>query len=63
MSKAYWFQNLWNYADCSILMPTPHLKFVQTDGSEKDIFIPLVLAALGEKGRRALVNSNLGKVR
>jgi hypothetical protein len=63
MSKAYWFQNLWNYVDCSILMPTPHLKFVQIDGSEKGIFIPLVLAALGEKGRTALINSQLGKVR
>ena len=63
MSKAYWFQTLWNCADATMLMPTPHLKFIQQDGSEKGIFIPLVLAAVGSKGCTALANSGLGKIR
>ena len=63
MSKAYWFYRLWTDLSVGMLMPTPHLKFHQTDGSTKGIFIPIVLAAMGEKGKEALSKSGLGLMR
>lgn len=63
MSKSYWFYDIWNRPDVSILMPTPKFKFVKPNGDSNSIFIPVVLYAVGLRGRQALVKSNLGKVR
>ena len=63
MSKSYWFYDLWNMQDLSILMPTPKFKFVKPNGKANSIFMPVVLYAIGLQGRQALVRSELGKVR
>lgn len=56
-SKSRWFERLWNEAD-AMLLPPIHMKFVQ--GS---IFMPVVLASIGNTATTALTNSNIGKVR
>lgn len=56
-SKSRWFERLWNEADALVLPPIS-MKFVQ--GS---IFIPVVLASMGDKATMALVNSGLGTAR
>ena len=63
MSKSYWFYDVWNTADVSVLMPTPKFKFMKPDGKLNSIFMPVVLYAVGLKGRMALAKSGLGKVR
>ena len=63
MSKAKWFYDYWTDKKFGILMPTPHLKFRQPNGTDKGIFIPIVLIAAGEECNEALRNSALGLVR
>jgi hypothetical protein len=63
MSKSYWFYDVWNRQDLSILMPTPRFKFVKPNGKANSIFMPVILYAIGLQGRQALVRSELGKVR
>jgi hypothetical protein len=63
MAKSYWYYELWNRPDVSIMMIRPNMKFVKPNGDANSIFMPVVLAAMGLKGRQALVKSNLGKVR
>jgi len=63
MSKANWFYTYWTDTTVGMLMPTPHLKFRQTDGSDKGIFIPIVLIAMGPKCVKALRDSGLGLMR
>lgn len=60
MSKAKWFYDYWTNPKVELLMPTPHLKFRQQDGSDKGIFIPIVLIAVGDKAKEALRGSGLG---
>jgi hypothetical protein len=62
MSKSYWFYDVWNNKDVSVLMPTPKFKFVKPNGKTNSIFMPVVLYAIGIKGRISLVHSNLGRV-
>ena len=63
MSKSLWFQEMWNRPDLSLLMIKPNVKFQLANGKTNQIFMPVVLAAMGLKGRQALVHSNLGRVR
>lgn len=63
MSKSYWFYDVWNRDDVSVVMPTPKFKFVKPNGRDNSIFMPVVLYAIGLQGRQALVRSNLSKVR
>ena len=49
--------------DLSILMPSPKFRFVKPDGKSNSIFMPVVLYAIGIKGRMALTKSGLGKTR
>ena len=63
MSKSLWFQEMWNRLDLSLLMIKPNVKFQLRNGKTNQIFMPVVLAAMGSKGRQALVKSNLGRVR
>ena len=63
MSKAKWFYDYWTNPQIQLLMPTPHLKFRQQDGTDKGIFIPIVLIAAGEIAVTALKQSGLGLAR
>ena len=63
MSKSYWYYELWNRPDASIMMIRPNMKFLKPNGQANSIFMPVALAAMGLHGRQALVKSNLGKVR
>lgn len=56
-SKSKWANELWDIADAVVMLPSS-LKFDQ--GS---IFIPIMLAAFGEKSVEALTRSGLGRVR
>ena len=62
MSKAKWFSRVWLKADGILLLPS-NLKFDKPDNLRSDIFMPVILAAMGLQGRQALIKSNLGKVR
>jgi len=63
MAKSLWFQELWNKPNISLLMIKPNVKFELPSGKTNQIFMPVILAAIGSKGYQALVDSNLGKVR
>ena len=63
MSKSYWFQDVWNHHDLSILMPSPKFKFMLPNGKSNSIFMPIILYAIGLQGRTALTKSGLGKTR
>jgi hypothetical protein len=54
---------MWNRPDLTFLMPKPNVKFVLPAGKTNQIFMPVVLAAMGLQGRTALAKSGLGKVR
>ena len=63
MSKSKWFYQMWNTADLSLCMVEPYFKFKLPNGKNNSIFMPVILAAMGLKGRVALAKSGLGKVR
>jgi hypothetical protein len=63
MAKSLWFQELWNKPNISLLMIKPNVKFELPSGKTNQIFMPVILAAIGSKGYQALVDSNLGRVR
>lgn len=63
MAKSLWFQELWNRPNISLLMIKPNVKFELPSGKTNQIFMPVILAAIGSKGHQALVDSNLGRVR
>ena len=52
-SKAAWFSSIWNESDAIKLM-NPKFKFERPDGERKDIFMPLVLVALGKENVDAI---------
>lgn len=61
-AKSYWRRELWNHPDtyCVNLHPP---KFMRPDGSSKQIMFPVDLWAIGDVSYRALIQSNLGRVR
>lgn len=63
MAKSLWFQQMWNRPNFSLLMLQPNVKFELPNGKTNQIFMPVILAAVGSKGHQTLINSNLGKVR
>ncbi len=63
VAKSLWFQHMWNNSDISLLSLKPNVKFELPTGKTNQIFMSVMLAAIGSKGHEALVNSNLGKVR
>jgi hypothetical protein len=63
MAKSLWFQELWNKPNISLLMIKPNVKFELPSGKTNQIFMPVILAAIGSRGYQALVDSNLGRVR
>jgi len=63
MAKSLWFQELWNKPNISLLMLKPNIKFELPSGKTNQIFMPVILAAIGSKGHQALIDSKLGLVR
>ena len=61
-SKSQGFDALWQQSDGILALP-PTLKFVHISGSNKPIFMPAALFAIGEVSYQALLRSNLGRVR
>ena len=55
MSRSKAFMRLWNQADALVALPN-NLSFVLPDGKKKDIFMPCILAAMGDENVRALHN-------
>jgi hypothetical protein len=63
MSKSYWFYDIWNNPQVSVLMPTPKFKFMKPNGKPNSIFMPVILYAVGLFGRQTLAKSGLGRIR
>ena len=55
MSRSKAFIRLWNQADSLVALPN-NLSFVLPDGKKKGIFMPCILAAMGDENVRALHN-------
>ena len=55
MSRSKAFIRLWNQADALVALPN-NLLFVLPDGKKKGIFMPCILAAMGDENVRALHN-------
>jgi hypothetical protein len=61
-SKAKWYGRIWSSVDGLVLLPS-RFKFDRLDGVRSDIYMPTVLAAMGDVSYQALLCSNLGRVR
>lgn len=59
-AKSKAFQRLWNESD-AIALPPIHMKFVISNGTEKGVFIPVALFAIGSDNAKAL--QAFGRVR
>jgi hypothetical protein len=62
MSRSKAFINLWNCADAILALPS-NLAFVTPEGKNKGIFMPCILAAMGDDNVEALKRLNSGVVR
>jgi hypothetical protein len=62
LSKAKWFNKLWN-SEAAIMSIPPQTKYVKPDGSSYGIAWPTAMWAIGETNITALKNSGLGKLR
>lgn len=62
ISKALWFEKVWNDAH-ALCLPKIHLKFEHKISGSKGIFMPVVLIGMGMEAVQALHYSRLGKVR
>ena len=60
-SRSYSFLNLW--ANCGGILFLPLIKFVTGMGKEAGIYMPTVLAAIGDENVAALKASGIGYVR
>jgi hypothetical protein len=63
MSKAAWFNVLWERPDVAIISLTNQLKFMTPDGQTKGIFMPTVLIGIGDENIEAMRKSGIGSVR
>jgi hypothetical protein len=63
MSKAAWFNILWNNSDIAIMSMDNQMKFMTPDGDSKGIFMPTVLIAIGSENVEAMAKSGLGLLR
>lgn len=63
MSKAAWFNVLWERPDVAFISLINTLKFMTPNGEAKGIFMPTVLIGIGEENIEAMETSGLGKVR
>ena len=62
VSKSDWFHLIWSACSGALVLPK-NIKFVRATGQKAEIFMPVILFALGESNREVLVNSGLGRVR
>jgi hypothetical protein len=62
VSKSDWFHLIWSACSGALVLPK-NIKFVRATGQKAEIFMPVILFALGESNREVLVNSGLGCVR
>ena len=62
MAKSAWFNEVWNEANGSLVLP-PNIKFVRADGTSSPIFMPVILFAFGDENYNVLEASGLGRVR
>lgn len=63
VAKSLWFQKMWNNSNVRLLSLKPNVKFELPSGKTNQIFMSVMLAAIGSKGHQALLDSNLGSVR
>jgi len=61
-SKAKWYKELWDQAQ-GLLTVDSSFKFIRPDEVRSDIFMPTVLASMGDIATDALIKSKLGRVR
>ena len=61
-SKAKWYKQLWDQAQ-GLLTVDSSFKFIRPDEVRSDIFMPTVLASMGDIATNALIKSKLGRVR
>ena len=62
ITRGKWWDRVWSSS--GYVLPTPYnFKFVRPDGVKRDITFRTMLFALGEKGHKAFIKSNLGRVR
>jgi hypothetical protein len=62
-SRSGSFHRLWQQADAFMDLPLPLIKFVTAEGKSKGIFMPVILAAMGESNVATFRASGLGRVR
>jgi hypothetical protein len=62
MSKSKWFEVLWENCGGIVAMPA-NLKFVNGQSEKASIFMPVVLAAIGDENVSALKSSRIGFMR
>ena len=63
MSKAAWFNVLWERPDVAFISLINTLNFMTPNGEAKGIFMPTVLIGIGEENIEAMRHSGLGRVR
>lgn len=62
IAKSKWLENVWDTAP-ALLVPDVQIKFINENGVDKSIYMPVVLLAYGEESIQALKDSNIGRVR
>jgi hypothetical protein len=63
MSKAAWFNVLWEREDVAFISLINTLRFMTPNGESKGIFMPTVLIGIGAENIQAMRSSGLGRVR
>ena len=63
MSKAAWFNVLWERQDVAFISLINTLRFMTPSGESKGIFMPTVLIGIGVENIEAMRSSGLGRVR
>lgn len=62
VTRGKWWDRIWEAE--GLIVPTPYnFKFERPDGIKRDITFRTMLFAMGNQGKEALIQSNLGKVR
>jgi hypothetical protein len=62
MSRSKAFIKLWNMADAILALPS-NLSFTTPEGKNKGIYMPCVLAAIGDENTNALIRLDANRVR
>jgi len=62
-SRSGSFHRLWELADAFMGLPLPLIKFVTAEGKSKGIFMPVILAAMGDDNVQIMRDSKMSRVR